>query len=324
MKSEPIFPYLRPAPNRVTLEPWFHDDARIAEPRLLDESIPEWDENTPIRIVRQVAVDVAGVRADCRLGPTDTLALAVVWHCPRTTLRGSGSHKPIGEAKEASGAITLRLNIPADELAGEICVSTQLVLDGPGGATPLAPRIPGSILWSEEQCVALGGSGSPFPMEAYDFRGKLPSGALWYLDWDPSDPDLLWVERVVLLLNIGHPAFELLTASEIPPDRRELQAAVWSTLNADVTRQLITGLIRPEEFIDFIDGKRTFDTGSVGRRIIDSMQTYLRTGSEAGGLRDDLHVLREELLHEPQRFEAHLQDAYRFLYPKGGTHRGHA
>src|SRR3954451_17351605 len=84
-----VLPYLTPRKDRIQAGPW---KMRV---EALDDDIQElltyWDPGMPLRIRRQLAIDIHGVREDCKLSEDTVLRIVLIWQSSGTTLRGRGA-----------------------------------------------------------------------------------------------------------------------------------------------------------------------------------------------------------------------------------------
>ncbi len=97
-------PHLVALSWRAEAGPWLQMGGVL----LTSAGITRWDPSVDVQLRRRLAVDVAGVQQDCQIPSTEALAAVVVWHCPATMLRGSGSRV---ELNHGHGAPTLEAEI---------------------------------------------------------------------------------------------------------------------------------------------------------------------------------------------------------------------
>jgi len=289
-----VLPYLVPHRDRVEPGTWrMRVEALEAE---VTELLHYWDPGMPLNLLRRLKVDVDGVRADCQLSPLDRLRLSVVWQSPGTTLRGRGDCLELRD-NSAAVEVELKLQVDGAVLADRIRVETQLVLGNMGtGESPLAPRLPGSVLWRDETSVQLEGSASRFPVQWVDFRdaGWLPANAGWYLDWDQDDLERPLLGGVRLYINSAHDVVRRAAGATHPlPTERPIRDAMrW-----DVGRTLILGALTNDEFVS--DPGR-YAEGSIGSAICSLI------GANFPG--ESLESLRNRLRSDPFQFDCYLQD----------------
>lgn len=294
----PVAPtYLLPEDDVVTGGPW--TDAEGAE---IGERIDHWDPVTDLALTRAVTVDLDALRRQCGLGTQSTFALLATWRAPtRTRLGGTGERLSLGALAGVVRA-PLSLDIPGSESGGRLDLTTRLVLRSPGpDPSPISPRRPGSILWTETYRVALEGGAARFPTAAADFSSiaRVPDNAAWYLDWDPHDLSQPVMGGLRLLVNQANDRVvsAVRTASGDPAS-----TAVRAFILVDVARQLIRTTIESEDFVAAPD---SFPDNSVGRMARDLIATVWP------GL--TVEAVRTRALSEAPRFDAEVQAALELL-----------
>jgi hypothetical protein len=228
------------------------------------------------------------IRADCRLGADDPVEAVVVWRSSGSTIRGRGTVVALGSATE-SREFTLSADLPGRLLAGDVRISTQIVLAGEGRSSDvLAPRFAGSVLWEESVSVALEGTASRFPIEVVDFSAVhwAPYGAGWYLSWNSDELHQPFLRNVRLFINASHPAVvgAVQTATPTPE-----QAALRSVLYYDVGRQLIRGALEND---DLVEVPESFAEGSTGRAVLRMLKVFFPT-ERPKSLRSTMRTRRE-------------------------------
>lgn len=286
--------FIRPPKEAVQAEEWMLTRDGVPEP--LPPMVPDWDYNLDLQVSRIAVVDSATVRRECRLPDASVISFAAVWRASGTALRGLVDIVPL-QAGRAPQKIALRGMIPAREAAGALILQSQLLLSRlPTTVPPLAPRLPGSVLWDDAVQVALEGSASRFPVEVVDFSAVLwaPVGAGWHLAWNPHDLRLPVSASVTLYINSGHAA----VISAVRGASREPGAnAIRSAIYFDVGRALIHGALRSEEFMEDPDG---FPEGTLGRCLRNLLHlTFPGDGPDA---------LRSTLLERSEFFDSMLQE----------------
>lgn len=252
--------------------------------------LPDWDPSEDLRFVRTVQLDASALRRDAGLPPDCLLRLGVVWRSPSTLARGTGTVVDVtGERIDAVLVVEVAGRLLSDALE----LMTVVVLGETQASRPIVAWRAGSILWEEEHTVSLA-QGSRFPLQSIAFRGwQWPAGAIWRLEWDPSDLHAPVLGGLCVYLNADHPRHEDLVGPSASPASR----AVRSTLYHDVARSLIRGALDHDEFLSEDVSYPNRSVGQVVRRI-------LRTGFRGYSLRQ----LREEMRQAPAVFEARLQD----------------
>ena len=290
----PVAPtYLLPDDDVVTAGPWTDTDGTEIADR-----IEHWDPFTDLALARAVTVNLDAVRTQCELGERSTFAVIATWRSPtRTRLGGAGERVGLGDLAGVVRA-PLSLTIAGRETGGRLDLTTQLVLRSPGpDPTPISPRRPGSILWTETQRVALEGAAARFPTAAVDFSGiaRVPDNAAWYLDWDPHDLSQPVMGGLRLLVNQAN---ERVVSAVRTASADAAAATIRTVILVDVARQVIRGSLENEQFVAAPD---SFPDNSVGRMARDLIATVWP------GLTVD--SVRGRALSQPPRFEAEIQAA---------------
>ena len=100
------------------------------------------------------------------------------------------------------------IRVPGASAGGRLDLATQLVLRTPGTSpSPIAPRRPGAILWTQTDRIMLEGGAARFPVSAVDFAAmpRLPDDAAWALEWNPEDLESPVTAALRLLVNAAGP-----------------------------------------------------------------------------------------------------------------------
>ena len=286
-------PYLQATESTVDASEW-----RIVEgdeDLIVGDSLPRWDPGTNLRFIRDVEVDVQRVREECGLPQDCSLRVAASWHCEGTTLRGRGS---VVNLQGSQADVTLEMAVQGQHLSGKLVLKTAVVLATRLNAAPLRARRPGSVLWEDEQSVALEGEGSRFPTEVVSFKDsgwQLPERAAWVLDWDRDDLETPVLGGIRLYLNSDHP--QVLSMLQSPKDVASLVFV--AAMHQDIGRQLIRGAVLTEEFRD----RDTYPRNSIGHVVHRLIKARLQ-----GETATSLH---QRLQQKPEQFDALLQDRLR-------------
>lgn len=266
MRTAATVPYLLPPDRAVEPGPW--TDATGAE---LGDRIEHWDPFTVLELSRSTAVDLDLVRDRCQLGPDSTLALTTSWHATATRL--SDGPAPV-ELSTLTGPVQadLALTVPGDRVGGRVDLRTRLILRHPGShPTVISPRIPGTILWTDEHRVAVEGSAARFPVSAVDFTSSaaFPNGAGWALEWETHDLHAPLLGALRLLINDSQPSLVAALRSGSTDPRA---AATRSFITYDVARTMLDVALRSEDFLAAPFG---YDDGTIGRTIADLLSACL-------------------------------------------------
>jgi hypothetical protein len=288
-------PYLRPTSNLIEAGEW---QVLEEEPRPLPELLPHWDYNTDVKIGRTISLQVAEVRAACRLTEDDALKIIVVWHSPGSFQRGVLCTYEL-DATEDRRHMALRGTLRGSEIVGSVKVDTFVVLGArPQDPQPLTPTHPGSILWQDSASVLVEGTGPRFPMEVIDFGGVTwaPSGAAWVLVWNPFDVDQPFLGAVRLFLNAAH---EQVVRAATTAATDLGATAIRSAIYFDVGRALLRGALSNP---DFLSQFGSFPRGSTGHAIA----TLLRTTFPG----EPVLEIRNLMTERPDFFDSVLQSKF--------------
>lgn len=290
----PVAPtYLLPDDEVVQAGAW--TDSEGVE---IGDRIDHWDPVSDLLLSRTATVDLDAVRAQCRLGDDSCFALIASWRSPnRTRLGGAGECVELGSLDGLIQA-SVPLTVPGPESGGRVDLSTRLVLRTPGsGPSPISPRRPGAVLWTETQGIALEGDAARFPMTAVDFAtlARVPDTAAWYVDWDHEDLGAPVLGGLRLLLNSTNPRIisAVRTASDDPA-----AAIVRSFIQCDVARHLVRTSLENEQFVR---APHSFPDDSIGRLLADLLATVWPGMSAT--------ALRVRAVQDPARIDAELQAA---------------
>ncbi len=290
----PVAPtYLVPEPDCVQASPWTD-----AEGVPVGESVDHWDPVTELHFTRAVTVDADAIREHCRLGPDSSFTLIASWRAPTRTRLGEAG-EPV-ELATLDGLLQtpVAVSVPGQQAGGRLDLTTRVVLRSAGtDITPISPRRPGTILWTETQRIALEGGAARFPTTAADFTAlaRVPDGAAWFIDWDPQDLEAPVLGGLRLLLNSTHPRIisAVRTASDDPA-----APIVRSMIACDVARHLVRAALDNETFVCNADG---YSDDTVGRLLTDLL-TMVWPGVP-------VPALRARVLQDPARIDADVQAA---------------
>jgi hypothetical protein len=288
-----VMPFAAAPSEAVIAGSWLDGD----EP--LPAALPDWDFNSALKAHRTIAVDAAMVANACDLPTEAELALSVVWQSSTTGLRGRACRHRL---PPDAGPIQLSVRLDGPDLGGTVTLTTLLVLADSVPATGFAPRLAGSVLWRDVHRVAVEGSATLFPTEAVDFNASspFPSGAGWYLKWSPDDLQAPALGAIRLFVNRMHPAVRraVETASAPDPEGR----AILSALRFDVSRSLLTGALRRDEFIS---QETEYGEASLGRALHRLIAIHWPGESP--------QTLRNRLETQPALLDAELQERFKLF-----------
>jgi hypothetical protein len=284
MKPALSYPYVRPAPERVSTGDWL-----IATPLgsgLLGEELAGWDYATNLLVSVSLKLDLSAVLSDCGLGSDSKLVGLIFWRSARTGLHGSSAAKRL-----VDGENCITLDLMGSELGGRLDLETRVVLIEAQAGSVLSPRRAGSILWSQKRAVDLEGTADRFPVELRDFQKaglRGPDGA-WVLHWDSHNPDWSASSCVRLWMNSRHPVATILTGAK--PDPRTM-----SVLRHDITHQLIDEALDNDEL-----SESDWPAGSLGAVLLERVNAVF-----PGLSLNDCRALRRDRRDD---FESAIQSA---------------
>lgn len=260
MKTPKAVPYLLPPETAVAAQPWcFTDGAEIGD------RLDHWDPFVELDLARIVEVDLDEVRRACQLSEHAAFALTATWSSNKTRITGDGTVIEFGNLR-GTVRTAVSIEVPGSEAGGRLALRTRLVLRYAGEQpSPISPRRVGSILWEEEQHLAVEGGAARFPITAADFRAiaSCPDNAAWYLDWDPGDLEAPVLGGLRLLINSGHQSISDMFRSGSSDPRA---AILRSFVTVDVARSLIAGALQNDRFVE---DPESFEDGTVGRMIFE-------------------------------------------------------
>ena len=293
------FPYLRPADNPVKLTEWqlISEDGTTTS---LQDCLPHWDPGTPVSVSATLHLNIEQVWQECRLADTDQLRLVLLWDSLGTGLRGKGSAINLHHRYPVK-TVEVNCHVDGAQLANQIRFQVHLVLATPGRSpSKLAPRIPGSILWQEERILRLEGQGSRFPTEFLHFAASsnpLPSGAGWYLEWNPEAFEEALMGRVRLFLN----ADNKIISRSVKGNSRE-DTLIQGMIRFDIGKTMIVAALSSETFLE---SYHHYENGSVGATIRNILNTYFPT--------DSIEELAGLYHNSSARFECMLQERFQLF-----------
>ncbi len=286
------FPYLRPSSDVVTAGPWARSvSAGSVE---LPQRLDDWDYSSVLSLGRILVVDGLRARKASGLGEDAELALTVRWSASASLLRGNAWQQllPAQDGIE----IPVDFDLPGDELGGVLSLTTLITMTRAGShPSPAAPRRPGSILWSDEDRVALQGDEALFPIAQADFQDlPHPDKASWYLEIG-EELDAAAMGSLLLLVNERRPVvLEALANASSPSPTNQ---AVLSVLRADILRTLIERALVDDDF----DEEADYPAGSLGATLRHVIRGTFET--------EDFESLRREREQQPGFFTTRIQAA---------------
>jgi hypothetical protein len=288
--------FMLPRKERLKVVRWWLLDGGQASDA--PDVVLHWDALTRLELSCDVEFDLDAIRSDCKLASDARFGLILRWQSPGTAVRGAGPLHTLGRAAKE---LTLSASVPGTDVAQSVkCDVHCLYLSGKSKSV-VAPRVPGSILWTSTKELLLEGIGSRFPVEFCDFsqRGWLPDDAAWYLDWDPEQPDQPFLRGVRLLVNTRNRVVSEAVSGHGGTPSSLRQQTIVETVNHDVARVLIFGCLRSAEFLRGAAGD--FSEGTVGRIVLRLLRLLFPGRSIA--------ELAESAQASPFRLECELQEA---------------
>jgi hypothetical protein len=297
------FPYRVPR-NRVLAEEWLDLDGGGPVP----PALPGWDYHVEIRLSRRLQVDTALVRSDCGLPEDAALAVCIRYWPSMSRLR------TLGVRRELTGAggptdLTLELTVPGAELAGKLVVETTLELaESFTDGRPFVAARAASVLWRDQQTVALEGGAGLLPVAPVSFAEHgLPAGAAWYVSVDPGEWERAAMGSLLVLLNTDNAQVkEALEASGEDP----VAAVLWEALAVDVVADLVGLALDDDGFPAEAAGEAEGDDVTMAALVHSMVRAYLCRPVES--MEDALIRLRDERRRDPSLYRAEVQRGLHF------------
>lgn len=288
--KRPIAPFRLPPEGAVQHAGW-----HLTGPEgdtLLPAEMEHWDYQTTLSLNAAVSVDRRTVLEACDLDPASELGVVVTAHSTHTRIEERVARLTI--PKQDRYDLAVHLELPGQWLGGRLRLRSCLVALEPVPLSPVAPALPGSILWTVDHRTDLQGIGAQFPTDASDFKVTRPSAhrAAWDLQIDVTDPDALFMSSARLTLNSGIDAVKRLLDGSTDEVTQQLQR----TLRWDVLRQMVMlGLMSDDV------AHRAVDPEAV------SVAGVLRNAIAQVWPREDPETIRGWLVNDPARVERDLQ-----------------
>lgn len=265
-------------------------------------SVEGWDPAHELRFERALRVSCEDLMHVCSLAPHSIVRVSAGWGCDATRSRQMTKHIDVILGNNDVRQVDLTCTIPGALVAlrVELVAAITLVESAPASGVGAA-WIPGSVLWEDVVSLDLESDGSLFPMQWVDFSSNpaFPSGAAWFLDWDPND-----LERS------ASGGFRLYLNSSDTDLKKRLEGApksamsTWHRVRLDVARQLLVGAAGSFDFVNQSDEYEGDSVGAVLRRLM----------SVVFG-RQSIESTRQILLTRSGYFEAKIQDVLGYMEP---------
>lgn len=301
-------PYRQPDHSRIVITSWFialneGDAELLAWDSRHSPVLDTWDAAASLTIGIEIALDVAGILADCQLPPTAALRAALLWESEGTTLRGCGSTAPIDGYLEQQN-IALHLRLDGSRLSQSLEITPTIAVSAAVEAEDrFAPRLPGTILWNASRTITLGTSGMRFPIEMQDFSQAVnifPAGASWFLDWDRESFDRPIHGGLRLYINHSNPIMKRAVTAN--GKAGEADSRVQEVVLFDAARSLITSALESENFADQLDA---YSPGSIGNHIQNLIAALFP--------HESFQSLRTQWKFNRWLFDSRLQEAMRLF-----------
>ena len=236
--------------ENLNLGPWIDDQGKEAISRDGDDWRP--GQEVQLRRSFEVEGDLLDLRDQLKLAAGLSVGIGARWYCRSNGRAGvhDGGPSPIPLLEAESIVVTL----PA-EIAGSVELETCLIASWNQQGDAAADCPAGSLLWSDSWSLApasrevlLEGSELRLQVETISFNDKFPSksGALWYVELDPSiEPHNLFSNVVTIFINadilkrdfkneLGEPDSSRIPASLIAAIRVDLYRLLTHALQSDL------------------------------------------------------------------------------------------
>ena len=121
MRRDDVRPFLAAPDELIRPSPWMRRVDESAE--LLAEYLPEWDQNTTLRLKCSIVADIDNICARVGL-PASALSWSVGWHVVETGLVGP----PVTRSAVADGEVDFELTIPPRLTGNTLRLTRRLLL----------------------------------------------------------------------------------------------------------------------------------------------------------------------------------------------------
>ncbi|TWH16654.1 hypothetical protein L618_002200000640 [Rhodococcus rhodochrous J45] len=287
-------PYRTPSPETVDAGVWhLHVNGLALE---VGDHIPDWDYNTNLSLSRRIHVDVGRLNEEVALPMGTEFAISVVWSASGSSQRAQAYREVV--SGEGTTKVAAEFMLVGADLGGTVELETFLTLaEDLNDAPDFAPRLGGSVLWTDSKVIRLQGEAPQFPIAVVDFAATdFPEDAGWYLQ---IGRNLEGAAMGSLLLCINEANSGAANAFKNAGNPQVVDAAVVSAVYADVARTLIEYALTNPEF----DDESEFPEDSLGAILQGLVQRYFPDSSL-----DDLRKQRE---NSPAWFSSAVQGAVR-------------
>lgn len=263
-----VYPYLRPDDDAISvIEDWHFREEDLFNYQ--DGVIKDWDPAVNIDATIILKVDTESVLSSCQLASNAKLRLVTGWRSSGTMLRDSGQIVDL-QSSNADRPLELCVQVDGINLSRDVVLFATLILVNAGSTDkPLAPKIPGAVLWTTEQRVILDETALRFPTEFVAFSERdwpIPTHSAWYLQWDPDDLHQLLFGDIRLYLNADHPV--VLQALSGQQKNTEL---IQNFIFFDLARTLLLGALTNSHFVE---SPTSYPAGTIGATIYSMLKEY--------------------------------------------------
>jgi hypothetical protein len=156
-------PYLVPGAETCGFHDW--EVLRQGEWSALPDALDDWAPGTDLSLRRVINLDIGAAREQMRLPASSPLNVAVSWLESKYGMRGEVARLRL----EASGAQSLEVTLPGDEIGGVLSIRTTLSLGESWQAPPGVAAWAGSIVQDDVVRIRLQGTAGLFPVSIVDF-----------------------------------------------------------------------------------------------------------------------------------------------------------
>ena len=250
----------------------------------------DWTYFQGIQASVEMLVDNANLHAPLGLADDAELGICLSWRTQRVGMRGSSQIVPIRQ-----GEVSATTSIPPGHSGGILTLEARVVLLSPGRDTDdaLAPRLKGSILWSDTWKVLLEGIAARLPIVPVP-PGQAPfidlHNARWFVKVEMTDLDAPIDAAVRVFINDANENVQRMMAEP----GGETANAMTSSLLIDVQREFIR--VALEDDGPFEPG-RDYPDGSLGAALAASLKLF----------GDDYEELQARATYDSASFDVEVQ-----------------
>lgn len=292
------YPYLVPNDDAISIiQDWYLQEKELFTYQ--DGVIEDWDPAVNIDAEIVLEVDLEAILSDCNFASDARLRLVTGWRSSGTMLRDSGQMVDL-QPSNTNRPLKLCIEVDGINLARDVILFAALILVNAGSTDkPLAPKIPGAVLWKTEQRVILDETALRFPTEIAAFSERdwpIPTHSAWYLQWDSNDLSQSIFGDVRLYLNKDHPV--VLQALSGQQTNTEI---VQNFIFFDLARTLLLGALSNSHFVA---NPASYPQGTIGAVIHNILKAQFPNQSVKK---------LEKMTKDTSLFNAYLQARLNFL-----------